>query len=116
LSLHAALWGLADLSLTPEGRERLARDTGIEPAELSGTDGYVTRSAVVAALDRIRDRQGVEAALAVAERLMRAGFQAAKESGASISPFFGSSLRRPPVPEDDDPEAWQAYSDQLAEQ
>jgi hypothetical protein len=54
--------------------------------------------------------------LAVLERLMRRGFEAAKASGASMSPFIGASLERFPQPVGDDPELWAAHNEEFKQQ
>lgn len=46
---------------------------------------------------------------------MALGFQAAKKSGASPSPFPGTGQELPPAPETDEREAWDAYTDDLAD-
>ena len=61
------------------------------------------------------DRDGVEATLAALERLTRRGFEVTKASGASLNPFIGQSLQRPPEPQGDDRDAWAAYQEALAE-
>jgi len=108
----AAIWGLADLSLTPEGRREIA--------DLAGTDvpapeGFVTRPTLVEAMRDVLARDGVERTLETLERLMRRGFEVAHRSGASMSPFIGENLERPSEPENDDPEAWDAYTEELVE-
>src|SRR5262249_40388296 len=110
--LHGALWGLASLSLTPEGRNALATLAGIDVA---GPDGFVTKDALIKALPRLLERDGIPAALAAVDRLMRRGFAIARESGASMSAFFGSSITRPPALADGDAAAWDAFAEELAE-
>lgn len=109
---HATLWGLASLSLTAEGRERVSEVAGIEVA---APEGFVTRSSVVDAMQAVLDRDGVDQALEALDRLMRLGFQVALESGASMNPFIGASLERPAEPACDDPEAWNAHAEEIAE-
>lgn len=52
------------------------------------------------------ERDGIDKILDTAMRLMDLGFRAAKESGASLSPFIGASLQRPSEPETDDQDSW----------
>jgi hypothetical protein len=107
-----ALYGLARLSLTEEGREEIARLIG---AEVVIPEGLLTRAALASAMHEMLDRDGVEATLAALERLTKRGFEVAKASGASLSPFIGESLQRPPEPEGDDEDTWAAYQEALTE-
>jgi hypothetical protein len=106
-----ALWGLASLSLTEEGRREIAQ---LAPGAVP--NGLLTRTSLLAAAQKVLERDGVEAVLEVLERLMRRGFEVAQASGASMSPFLGAGLSRPPEPGSNDPEAWDAYAEALAEQ
>ena len=108
----AAVWGLADLSLTPEGRREIAELAG---TDVAAPEGFVTRPTLVAAMRDVLARDGVGPALEAIERLMRRGFEIARASGASMSPFIGGNLERPAEPEGDDPEAWETYTEELAE-
>lgn len=107
-----SLWGLAELSRTPGGRKEVNELAGVEVA---CPEGFVTRASLTEAMRRLLDRQGPEAVLAGLERLMRRGFDLAAESGASLSPFAGAGLDRPPAPDGDDPEAWERCAEELAE-
>jgi len=107
-----ALCGLAGLSLTDEGRREIARLIG---AEVSIPEGLLTRTTLASAMHEMLDRDGVEATLAALERLTKRGFEVAKASGASLNPFIGESLQRPPEPEGDDWDAWAAYQEALVE-
>jgi hypothetical protein len=49
------------------------------------------------------------------DRLMRLGFEAAMASGASISPFLGSSLPPLAEPETGDPGEWMRFGDEIME-
>ena len=109
---HATLWGLASLSLTAEGREKISEAAGIEVA---APESFVTRSSVVDAVQAVLQRDGVDEALEALDRLMRLGFEVALESGASMNPFIGASLERPPEPACDDPDAWNAHAEEIAE-
>jgi hypothetical protein len=53
--------------------------------------------------------------LEIFQDLARLGYEAARTSGASMSPFIGSGEKRPPAPDGDDPERWEIYSEELAE-
>jgi hypothetical protein len=65
---------------------------------------------------KLLERDGVEKTLAVSDRLTRWGFQLARESGASISPFIGESINRPAEPRQDAGlEAWDAYMKEMEE-
>jgi hypothetical protein len=106
-----ALWGLADLGLTQPGRQEIAQLAGVDvPGDL------VSRSALLAALQKLLARDGVQPTLDALERLTRRGFAAARASGASLNPFVGASLRLPPAPTQDEPELWQAFAEELSEQ
>jgi len=107
---NEAMWGLASLSLTPEGRREIA--------ELAGTDvlapeGFITREALIEAMRIILKRNGVQKTLQALERLMQRGFEVAKQSGASMSPFIGATLKRPSEPKVDD---WNRYAEEVTEQ
>jgi hypothetical protein len=107
-----AMCGLAGLSLTKEGRREIAQLIGLEGAV---PEGLLTRTALASAMREMLDRDGAEAALAVLELLTRRGFEVAKASGASLNPFIGESLQRPPEPEGDDWDTWAAYQEALVE-
>lgn len=105
---NEAMWGLASLSLTPKGRRKIA--------ELAGTDvlapeGFITREALIEAMRIILKRDGVHKTLQALKRLVQRGFEVAKESGASMSPFIGTSLKRPPELKVDD---WDRYAEEVA--
>ncbi len=108
-----ALWGLASLGLTDAGRREIAQITG---TDIIAANGLVTQTTLSEALFKMLVQDGVQTALATLERLTRRGFEAAKASGASMSPFIGESLTRPPEPKEDDPDLWAAYQEELAEQ
>ena len=104
-----ALYGLARLSLSPKG--------GQEIEKLAGTtvgDGFIKRRALGDALQQVLERDGVQEALEASERLMRRGFEVAKESGASMNTFLDIDLDFPPKPEDDAPEQWMAYYEEAS--
>jgi len=106
------VWGLASLSLTRAGRQEIADLAGVEVAT---PDGFVTRHTLVEALGVVLGRSGPEETLEVLERLVRRGFDETTRSGASLSPFCGNTLDRPPAPDGDDLAAWAAHAEQVAE-
>ena len=108
----AAIWGLASLSLTPEGEREIADLAG---TEVPAPEGFLTRPSLAEAMRGVMEREGIERTLEILERLMRRGFEITKESGASMSPFIGAGLERPPEPENDDVGAWNAYAEEFAE-
>ena len=85
-------------------------------SETAPADEPITQTTLSEAMEKMLARDGVETALSALEQLTRRGFEAVKASGASISPFIGQSLPRPPEPEGDDPDLWTAYQEELAEQ
>jgi hypothetical protein len=107
-----ALCGLAGLSLTEAGRREIARLIG---AEITIPEGLVTRAILAGMMREMLDRDGIDAVLVALERLARRGFEAAKASGASMNPFIGESLPRPPEPQGEDGDAWAAYQEALVE-
>ncbi len=110
---HDAIWGLASLSLTPEGRDEFSEIVGMEVAI---PEGLVTRRSLADTLKTLLRREGVDRTVEVAERLMQRGFEIVKESGASMSPFLSRVDDSPPVPTDpDDATAWNAYAEELME-
>jgi len=107
-----AVWGLAELSRTPEGRQEIETLTG---TGVAAPEGYVTRDTIAEALDILKDRDGIDAALTCSERLMRRGFEVIRASGASMSPFIGSSVVFPPAPDGDDRQTWMAHAEVCGE-
>jgi hypothetical protein len=107
-----ALCGLAGLSLTDEGRGEITRLIG---TEVSISEGLLTRTALASVMHEMLDQDGVEATSAALERLTKCGFEIAKASGASLNPFIGESLQRPPEPERDNWDVWAAYQEALVE-
>lgn len=105
---QTVVWGLADLSLTSEGHQEIET---LADAPVAAPEGYVTRDTIAAAVHAVMERDGVDAALACVERLMHRGFKAARDSGASMSPFIGSSVAFPPVPAGEDLETWRGYAE-----
>lgn len=110
---HEALWGLASLSLSPEGRKRLAAAAGIE---IETPQRVLTHDSLLKSMRTVLESKGVQQVLDTLENLMRLGFEAAAHSGASMSPFIGQTVPRPPAPSAAaDEEAWENYAAQLAE-
>jgi DNA-directed RNA polymerase beta' subunit len=110
--MHEGLWGLASLSLTPEGLNEVSKLAGIE---VSAPEGFVTGESLARAMAALLERDGPEKTLEAMERLLRKGFEATRQSGASISPFIGESVTMPPAPRTDDPDAWEVYKDEANE-
>ena len=112
LPTNDAMWGLARLSLTQEGRDELIEMLGGEHVL---PEGLLTRSHLLDIMSDVLREQGVERTLVVLEQLMRRGFVVAKASGASLSPFGGESVPQPPEPETEDFRQWVEYAEMLAE-
>lgn len=105
-----AVFGLASLSRSSAGHAEVERLAGTEVA----TEGeIITRRTLIDALRTVLERDGIPQALEASERLMRRGFEIARASGASMSPFMGESLDHPPAPEGDDAVQWEAYSEEV---
>ena len=112
LPTQAALWGLADLSRSAQGRDEISRLAG---ADVAAPAGIVTREALLATMQTVLGERGVAQTLDALERLMRRGFVVAAASGASISPFIGAGIARPPIPTDGASESWDRYAEALQE-
>jgi hypothetical protein len=108
-----ALWGLADLSLTEDGRHEIAR---LAKAEVASIGGAITRSALAEAMREVLEREGIDATLSALERLMRRGFEVARASGASLSPFIGTGLQHPTRLVTDNPDLRDRYAEEMTEQ
>ncbi len=106
-----AVWGLASMSITPEGRTEIEK-----LAPIPMPNGYLTQAGLEDAMVDLLKEKGIDTVIEAIEQLARIGFDVAKRSGASVSPFIGESLQLPPLPKDDDPEAWRIYADQITEQ
>ena len=110
---HDAIWGLASLSLTPEGCDELSDIVGME---IAIPEGLVTRRSLTDTLKTLLKREGIDRTIEVAERLTQRGFEIAKGSGGSMSPFLSRDDGSPPVPTDpDDATAWNTYAEELME-
>ena len=103
-----AMWGLARLSLSVDGRRELAT-LGIDPLP----EGLLSKATATASLARIMETAGVDAAIAASQRMETRGFEVAKASGWSMGPFFGHSLALPPKPEPS--EDWQRYVEEVTD-
>ncbi|MHC4981721.1 MAG: hypothetical protein ACYTF6_00950 [Planctomycetota bacterium] len=106
------IWGLAELSPTPAGLKEIC---DLATIDVEAPEGFVTRWTVEEAMSRLRARDGVEKTLAVIERLLWRGFEVAKESGASLSPFVKADVVLPSPPVGEGDPAWVAYEEELAE-
>lgn len=109
---NEALWGLASLSLSEQGRKEIADLLG---GEVLPDDEPLTRSLLEEALRPLLQRDGVPATLELLEKLTRRGFVAAREAGASLSPFVGSRFPLPPAPDADESRLWQRYQQEVSE-
>ena len=110
---HDAMWGLAHLSLTPEGRSEIAEIVG---THIAAPDGFIRQDSLAQALETILNREGTERTIEVAERLTQLGFEIAKESGASMNAFISKSAGSPSPPTElDDARAWNNHAAELAE-
>ncbi len=112
LPTQAALWGLADRSRSAEGRDEISL---LARADVVVPEGIVTREALLTAMQTMLEQRGVARTLEALDRLMRRGFAAAGASGASINPFIGASIARPPLPTDGASAAWDRYAEALQE-
>lgn len=108
-----ALWGLAQLSLSAEGLREIGRICG---APIPVTDGIVTHAALLQALQAVLQREGGDKALSVLEKLMRRGFEVARASGSSLSPFIGAQLELPTAPTSSESKAWDLYREEVGEE
>ena len=112
LPLLSARAGLALLARTSEGREEIR--------QLAGTssplpDMPLNRAGLLALAQVILTAEGAEAAIAALDRLARRGFQRAKRSGLSLSPFLGAGFARPDPPQTANAELWEVYTEELIE-
>jgi len=107
-----SLWGLASLSLTKDGKKEIQKLVG---ADIAMPEGFITKDSLEAAVQTVLKRDGEEKILAMLDRLMRRGFEAVKESGASINPFISGNEKQPEKPIGDDPVAWDIYAEEMKE-
>jgi len=107
-----AVWGLAELSRRPGGHQVIEKLAG---TIVAAPEGYVTRDTIIEALYTVKDLDGIEAAMACSEQLMKRGFEVVRGSGASINPFIGSSVVFPPAPAGDGYRTWMAHTEACGE-
>ena len=100
---HAMLYGLAEMSRTPEGEAELAALVG---RDIPIPGSFLERPTLIAALDSVLREEGIDAALAVILALYERGFAATKASGASLGPFAGQGYALPPVETTDNLADW----------
>jgi DNA-directed RNA polymerase beta' subunit len=112
LPTNEAMWGLAYLSLSSEGRKEIG-----ELLEIQGKlpDGLLTGTSLFDIMSNMLREQGVQQTLTILEQLTRRGFAVAKATGASLNPFIGARVQRPPEPRTEDFEQWRAYAEMLEE-
>ena len=109
--MHDALFGLAYMSMTDEGLQEVAEIVG-DGVERKGL--FVDKYQVMDWMADAMARDGAKAALDLSARLWIRGFDAARQTGASMSAFIGSSLGCPDPPEGDDPDVWRDYPDEVS--
>jgi hypothetical protein len=110
---HEALWGLAWLGLTPEGRRQADAQF---PESLLPTTGLLDATTIAQAVQTVRERHGLPTALETIERLTRLGLEATRKSGASLNPFAGTSTPQPQCPDPLTVSCWFEQADDLADQ
>lgn len=108
-----AIWGLAHHSLTPAGRAEIEKIVGLPIAMPAG---FLTRNALVQALEAQLPEQGTAAVLTKLYALIQMGFALASTTGFSLSPFVGATLSLPPAPAADSEAEIEQYQAQIAEQ
>ncbi len=106
------LWGLAWMHLKPDGRAEIAKQMEVDPASLPD---LLTQDILHRLLSELLQRAGPEVTLDRMQTLAGLGYQAARNAGASYSPFFASRIHLPPMPETDNPERWWPYMEEAAE-
>jgi hypothetical protein len=106
------LWGLAWVYLKPDGREAIAELLNADPGSLPD---LLTQDALHRLTSELLQRAGADVGLDRMQSLAHLGYQSARNSGASFSPFFASRLHLPPMPESDNPDRWWAYREEAAE-
>jgi hypothetical protein len=106
------LWGLAWMYLKPDGRTSIAEQLSTDP---EGLPALLTQDTLHRLLSELLQREGPAVTLDRMQTLVGMGYQAARNAGASYSPFFASRLHLPPMPETDNPERWWPYMEEAAE-
>ena len=100
--------------LTMEGRQEIARILDINIA--TSSKGHYTNDISRSFMARYcKGTVFITRTLEVLEALMRRGFEIAKMSGASISPFVGSQFALPATPEGNNWQAWDHYKQEVCE-
>ena len=112
LLTQETVWGLAELSRTQEGLDKISEIAG---TTVAAPGGFVDRDTLADAMRRVMQQGGVDAVIAALEKLTDLGMQAARESGASLNPFIGDSLNRIPIPTVDDPDQWNEYIEKMTD-
>jgi hypothetical protein len=112
ISPHEGLWGAAYRSLTSVGKEEIAAIIECSPKQLSTP---LTRAELNHAIQDLLTHRGVNHAITATEQLMRYGYAATTQSGASLHPFLQSQVPIPPAPAGDDAETWTAYREMAFE-
>jgi hypothetical protein len=112
LPLMSARAGIALLSRTAEGREEIRQLAGL-PTPLP--DKILNRAGMLALAQEVLTTQGAEAAIAALDRLTQRGFERAKRSGLSLSPFLGAGFARSDPPQNPSAELWTFYTPYSAE-
>ena len=100
---------VARLCRTEEGRAEVKELTGV------AVDGsrLFAKHDLNRLLAQVLQREGLQRALEVLDRLTRRGFEVCKQSGASFNPFLGSGKEWPEQPAEINWDEWQMYSDEL---
>lgn len=102
-----ALWGLARLWLTADGR----REVMAELPDLRGKDNLLDRNGLRDGLQRVLRREGAEAAVRRVVALWDLGFREAGRSGATLDPFGLARLPFPAAPSDGNREAGELHAE-----
>ena len=108
--LHRPMGAAAGLYLLTRKQSEGFVSARKEISELTGVEvGCVNSRALRALAREVFAQQGPERALAIVDELLKKGFEAAKKTGASVSPFLGSQVVLPDMPAGNDPDEWQVY-------
>lgn len=86
---HEPMWGIADLTRTDKGRKEIEKLIG---TDVDTSAGFATRNALIAAMRNVLAQRGEQHALNILEKITTRGFDHAKLSGASMNPFFGTTI------------------------
>lgn len=112
LPWHDALWGLAWLSRSEEGHREIEAILGGE-IKRDKTVSIVFKHSMLDGIMALVEREGMAAGLDVFARLFHRGFEVARQAGGSLHPFMGLALKLPNSPEEEDPELWDLYRQEL---